>query len=46
MSAGSTNDGEKIKEIINVQVDGGFQNTYLWAERSPVTPSLWHKEYN
>jgi hypothetical protein len=43
MSTTNSN-GKKIKEKINVQVDGGFQNTYLWAERSPITPNLWNKD--
>jgi hypothetical protein len=43
MSTTNTSNGKKTKEKINVQVDGGFQNTYLWAERSPITPNLWIK---
>lgn len=33
--------GKKAKREIQVQVDGGFQNTYLLAERSPLTTEFW-----
>jgi hypothetical protein len=33
--------GRKTKREIQVQVDGGFQNTYLLAERAPLTADLW-----
>ena len=33
--------GRKEKREIQVQVDGGFQNTYLLAERIPLTTELW-----
>lgn len=33
--------GRKAKREVQVQVDGGFQNTYLMAERTPVTADLW-----
>lgn len=33
--------GRKDKREIKVQVDGGFQNTYLLAERVPVTSDIW-----
>jgi hypothetical protein len=29
--------GLKAKEEITIQVDGGFQNTYIFAERQPLT---------
>jgi hypothetical protein len=38
-----SNDGTKEKREITVQVKGGYQNTYLFAERSPLTPQLWDK---
>lgn len=34
----SSCDGVKVKDDIKVQVAGGFQNTYIFAERKPVTP--------
>lgn len=36
--------GRKEKREIQIQVDGGFQNTYLLAERNPLTAELWSKE--
>jgi len=33
--------GRKEKREVLVQVDGGFQNTYLLAERSPLTADIW-----
>lgn len=33
--------GRKAKREVQVQVDGGFQNTYLLAERTPLTADLW-----
>jgi len=33
--------GKKEKHFIEIQVDGGFQNTYIFAERSPLTSPLW-----
>ena len=33
--------GKKEKREIQVQIDGGFQNTYLLAERVPLTNKLW-----
>jgi hypothetical protein len=39
----SSKDGAKeLREII-VQVEGGFQNTYMFAERAPLTAKLWGK---
>ena len=38
---GESHLGRKEKRDIQVQVDGGFQNTYLVAERSPLTNELW-----
>mmetsp|Transcript_38979 Transcript_38979/g.83190 ORF Transcript_38979/g.83190 Transcript_38979/m.83190 type:complete len:392 (+) Transcript_38979:223-1398(+) len=37
----ASDDGSKAKEEIIIQVDGGFQNTYIFAERQPVTRELW-----
>lgn len=37
----SSQDGIKVKDDITIQVDGGFQNTYMFAEREPVTPAIW-----
>jgi hypothetical protein len=37
----SSDDGIKVKDDIVIQVDGGFQNTYIFAERGPVTPAIW-----
>jgi len=37
----SSHDGIKVKDDIAIQVDGGFQNTYIFAEREPVTPAIW-----
>jgi hypothetical protein len=34
--------GRKEKREVQVQVDGGFQNTYLLAERAPLTADLWN----
>mmetsp|Transcript_1494 Transcript_1494/g.2228 ORF Transcript_1494/g.2228 Transcript_1494/m.2228 type:complete len:396 (-) Transcript_1494:28-1215(-) len=39
----SSHDGIKVKDDIVIQVDGGFQNTYIFAEREPVTPAIWEK---
>mmetsp|Transcript_27739 Transcript_27739/g.47128 ORF Transcript_27739/g.47128 Transcript_27739/m.47128 type:complete len:393 (-) Transcript_27739:35-1213(-) len=39
----SSHDGIKVKDDIVIQVDGGFQNTYIFAEREPVTPAVWEK---
>jgi len=36
--------GRKEKREIQIQVDGGFQNTYLLAERNPLTAGLWNGE--
>ena len=33
--------GRKTKREIQIQVNGGFQNTYLLAERAPLTVDLW-----
>lgn len=35
--------GIKVKDDIAIQIDGGFQNTYIFAEREPVTPEIWRK---
>ncbi|KAL7498816.1 hypothetical protein ACHAWT_006673 [Skeletonema menzelii] len=37
----SSHDGVKVKDDIVIQVDGGFQNTYIFAEREPITPAIW-----
>ncbi len=39
----SHHDGIKVKDDIVIQVDGGFQNTYIFAEREPVTQSIWER---
>ena len=39
----SSQDGIKVKDDITIQVDGGFQNKYMFAEREPVTPAIWDK---
>lgn len=39
----TSHDGIKVKDDITIQVDGGFQNTYMFAERKPVTPAIWEK---
>jgi hypothetical protein len=39
----SSHDGIKVKDDITIQVDGGFQNTYMFAEREPVTPAIWDR---
>jgi len=36
--------GQKEKREVPIQIDGGFQNTYLLAERSPLTTNLWRKK--
>jgi hypothetical protein len=33
--------GRKDRRHITIQVDGGFQNTYVFSERSPLTSNLW-----
>ena len=38
----SSEDGSKAKDDIIIQVDGGFQNTYMFAERSPLTSKIWN----
>ena len=38
----STNASKSKVEII-IQVDGGFQNTYMFAERRPLTAAIWNK---
>jgi len=37
----SSQNGSKAKDEIIIQVDGGFQNTYMFAERKPLTSSIW-----
>eukprot|EP00985_Skeletonema_marinoi_P034508 scaffold44103_cov161-Skeletonema_marinoi.AAC.5 len=37
----ASHDGIKVKDDIVIQVDDGFQNTYIFAEREPVTPAIW-----
>lgn len=37
----ASEDGSKAKDEIKIQVEGGFQNTYMFAERSPLTHQLW-----
>ena len=39
----STENGVKAKDEISIQVDGGFQNTYIFAERVPLTSSIWNE---
>eukprot|EP00574_Skeletonema_japonicum_P005589 CAMPEP_0201727984 /NCGR_PEP_ID=MMETSP0593-20130828/14366_1 /ASSEMBLY_ACC=CAM_ASM_000672 /TAXON_ID=267983 /ORGANISM="Skeletonema japonicum, Strain CCMP2506" /LENGTH=403 /DNA_ID=CAMNT_0048219953 /DNA_START=106 /DNA_END=1317 /DNA_ORIENTATION=- len=39
----SHHDGIKVKDDIVIQVDGGFQNTYIFAERDPVTLAIWER---
>jgi len=41
----SSNDvnSAKAKDEIIIQVDGGFQNTYIFAERAPLTSSIWNE---
>jgi len=34
-------EGRKEKRDIVVQVEGGFQNTYIFAQRSPLTKEIW-----
>jgi hypothetical protein len=36
-------DGKKIKVRVMVQHDGGHQNEFLLAERSPTTTSVWNQ---
>jgi len=36
--------GRKRKFDVDVQVEGGFQNTYVFAQRRPVTETLWEEE--
>jgi len=36
--------GKKAKNHIIIQVDGGFQNKYLFAERSPLTQPFWERQ--
>jgi len=36
--------GKKAKNHIVIQVDGGFQNKYLFAERSPLTQPFWERQ--
>ena len=31
----------KVRKTIEVQIDGGYQNEFLFAERSPKTVGLW-----
>jgi hypothetical protein len=31
----------KVRKTIEVQIDGGYQNEFLFAERSPETVGLW-----
>lgn len=40
----SSHDGVKVKDDIVIQVDGGYQNTYIFAEREPITPEIWEEE--
>lgn len=37
----SAENGVKAKDEISIQIDGGFQNTYIFAERLPLTSSIW-----
>ena len=37
-------DGRKEKRQITIQVQGGYQNTYMLAQRSPLTSQLWEQE--
>jgi len=37
----SSINGSKAKDEIVIQTAGGFQNTYIIAERRPLTPVLW-----
>ncbi|KAL7532289.1 hypothetical protein ACHAXR_004540 [Thalassiosira sp. AJA248-18] len=37
----SSENGSKAKDEIKIQVDGGFQNTYIFAERQPLTSAIW-----
>jgi hypothetical protein len=39
----ASEDGSKAKDEIIIQVDGGFQNTYMFAERSPLTKEIWNE---
>lgn len=39
----SNDDSAKVKDEIMIQVDGGFQNTYIFAERAPLTSSIWDR---
>ncbi|KAL9182669.1 hypothetical protein ACHAXT_013321 [Thalassiosira profunda] len=40
----SSASGSKSKDEITIQVDGGFQNTYIFAERQPLTPGIWDNQ--
>ena len=33
----------KIQKTVLVQTDGGYQNEFLFAQRSPVTQTVWEK---
>lgn len=37
----ASEDGSKVKHEIKIQVEGGFQNTYMFAERTPLISELW-----
>lgn len=37
----SSTNGSKAKDEITIQVDGGFQNTYIFAERQPISSVIW-----
>ena len=41
IEAGEMDDGRKALEVSTVQVQGGFQNTFVFGERGPATPALW-----
>ena len=38
---GGTTAISKVRKTIEVQIDGGYQNEFLFAERSPETVGLW-----
>mmetsp|Transcript_16481 Transcript_16481/g.34695 ORF Transcript_16481/g.34695 Transcript_16481/m.34695 type:complete len:400 (+) Transcript_16481:42-1241(+) len=40
----ASENGTKAKDEITIQVDGGFQNTYIFAERRPITSGIWDDE--
>ena len=42
IEAGEMDDGRKALETSTVQVQGGFQNTFLFGERGLATPALWN----